>query len=249
MENDIKVIEKIRKNNKNYSIYQFSSNNISNTKRNCAGFIHGGLLACLPSIMDAGKLLCSDTLRKRNITCSSRDAHTIGPDGQGVYFRFVPQNITSQCMINSFTGPGKSGGFFMYMPVENAVNLSFLSASIGDYKYDSSTSQSTNGINKIVSELRYKSYINNSEIIFYKEVPISRITAIYIKCQHISYSTDIDSQLENMGYKKIHTIQANPNSTRYKLFVNSDMATAPYPAIETPESIASTPSRSAVRAK
>ncbi|MCM1253106.1 MAG: hypothetical protein NC321_09815 [Clostridium sp.] len=247
MENDINVIEKIQKNNRNYSIYQFSSNNISNIKRNCAGFIHGGLLARLPSIMDAGKLLCSDILRDKNEIYSTRDAHTVGPDGKGVYFRFVPQNITSQRMINSFTGPGKSGGFFMYMPVENAVNLRFLSASIGDYKYDSSTSQSTDGINKIVSELRYKNYINNSEIIFYKEVPISRITAIYINCQHISYSKTIDSQLENMGYKERQTIKAN--STRYKLFVNSDIATAPYPAIETMKSIASTPSRPAISSK
>lgn len=196
----MKKLYPITKNGKSYPLSQIEPSDTADLRSECAGFIHGGKLEYLEYILNAGRLRCSDDIRAKEKLNLIRDAISKGPDGQGSYFRFVPSRIGKIRIFRTFTGPGAAGGFFMFMPTRNVAGLSFFTMSLGDYKYK--VPLTLEKMKDIATEARssIRAGINNSEIAFYKEVPLSKITEIYIAEEKARPGTMIDRLLISNGY-------------------------------------------------
>ena len=193
-------LDPIKKNKKSYPLSQIELDDTAFLGRYCAGFIHGGKLRYLKYILAAGRLQCSDNIRAAGKINLVRDTNSKGPDGQGCYFRFMPSAVSKQRTLQTFTGPGAAGGFFMFMPTRNVAGLSFFTMGRGDYKY--SVPLTLEKMMDIATEVRssIRAGTNNSEIAFYKEVPLSKITEIYIAEKKAKPGTVIDRLLIRNGY-------------------------------------------------
>lgn len=197
----MKELEPIIKGGKRYPLIQIEQSDAADLEGVCAGFIHGGKLEYLEFILNKGKLKCSDSIRKKGKIKLARDAVSKGPDGQGVYFRFVPAGVSMSKILQTFTGPGAAGGFFIFMPSRNVADLSFFTMSSGDYKY--SIPLTLDNMKRIAGEVkdRIREGTNNSEIAFYKKVCLSRAAEIYIAEKNARKGSEIDKLLIDNGYR------------------------------------------------
>lgn len=119
-----------------YYTYIIESGDMDNIP--CRGFIHGGKINYLPSVLRTGGLLCSNQVRDTLRINLARDRVRDRPDGSGVYCRFIPKRQsehTAAETIASLTGPGSCGGFFFLIRAEDAAGLEFFTMSSGDSKY------------------------------------------------------------------------------------------------------------------
>lgn len=196
----MKELNPIQKDGRYYPLSQIESGDAAALESSCAGFIHGGKLRYLKYILNAGRLKCSDTIRAEGKIKLTRDANSKGPDGQGVYFRFVPSGIRKARILQTFTGPGAAGGFFMFLPSRNLEDLSFFTMSAGDFKYGNPLTLER--MKSIADEVRdsIDDGINNSEIAFYGEVPLSKIAEIYIAARNARPESGLDRLLISKGY-------------------------------------------------
>ena len=182
----------------NYYVYRIESQDTYQIEQECKGFIHGGKMMYLPRIlsgMGCG-LKSSNMLRQGGERFRSRDTSKVVPDGEGVYFRFIPQNETIKHLLTTGTGPGASGGFFFCMRVRDAVDLTFYTMNSNDVKYslvnskdarENQWDESGELVEKmcriasaVESQASGKNGINNSEIAFYQEVPLSKIGEVFL---------------------------------------------------------------------
>lgn len=196
-------LKPIKKGGRSYPLSRIEAADAEDLNNVCAGFIHGGKADYLELVLTAGRLRCSGAIRAEGKIKPVRDTYSKGPDGQGVYFRFVPSGIDMEKVLQTFTGSGATGGLFMFMPSRNVAGLSFFTMSAGDYKYGNSlTLERLKGITREVRRsigCRRKG-INNSEIAFYREVPLSKITEIYIAETKVEPGSLLDNLLISKGY-------------------------------------------------
>ena len=165
---------------------------------NCRGFIHGGKMMYLPDIMcGAGECLkCSNVIRDEGGT-RARDNTSQEPNGEGVYFRFIPQNIPTKKILRTVTGPGASGGVFLCVRTQDSAGFEFFTMNSNDIKYslmnswtarEKGTDESAllvDRMKRAVDEvkrqiLRAGGGINNSEIAFYRQVPFSAVGEVFL---------------------------------------------------------------------
>ncbi|MCI8530795.1 MAG: hypothetical protein HFH82_16985 [Lachnospiraceae bacterium] len=183
--------------------YKIESADVAGIQRECRGFIHGGKMVYLPDILigsEAGghqdySLKCSNILRREGAGFRSRDNTDVLPNGEGVYCRFIPVEERVGRLVKSITGPGASGGFFVCISTQDAVELSFYTMDSNDMKYGQvngkdarerglDESQALAGrMCETVREVRRqvsRNGVNNSEIAFYRNIPLQKVGEVFL---------------------------------------------------------------------
>jgi hypothetical protein len=211
---------------RSYPICKIEQSDIKGIKPFCEGFVHGGKIDGLESVLKDGKLSCSDILRDKKKPLA-RDSKTVGPAGQAVYFRFAFSSKLKTIPVQIF-GPGSSGGLIYFMPADKAINQqvicfsSFDTGTSGEYSYKfSNTTERENGEVKALDHIAIEANFmktakeskkmfednstNYSEIGFYQYVYLERIEWIFADYKEMK-DKNIDQSVFEPHWKQLDKI-------------------------------------------
>ncbi len=213
--------------------YKIEGTDIAGIRQECRGFIHGGKMGYLPDILIGSgdredreyALRSSNLMREGGESFRSRDNTNMAPNGEGVYCRFIPMNIGGiKNLMKTITGPGASGGFFFCIRAEDAVDLSFYTMDSNDMKYSQvngyearaggldESGELVGRMCEIAREVRNqmrRNGINNSEIAFYRKIPLEKVGEVLLLkkiCPKDTRMWIVEDKSYEKAYMAIHNV-------------------------------------------